>query len=119
MHSLRTFKRTSGILAVLLLLAAVLGSSALPPGDVGERARAFTRQVEFDYVGWMLTALKNKLSQGALSSDAYLPDTGRKSVVLDYLDLVTHIQQGEGELETIYTDPERQGPAGGFNRGAP
>ena len=110
MHSLRTFKRTSGILAVLLLLAVVLGSSALPPGDVGERARAFTRQVEFDYVGWMATALKNKLSQGALSTDAYLPDTGRKSVVLDYLDLVTHIQQGEGELETIYTDPGVKDP---------
>jgi len=99
-------------LAITITLALFLmGASAIPPGDKHERVRAFTRQIEFDYVAWTLEAVETKLAQAALRTTDYLPEETRRQMVLAYLDLIADIQRREAELEALYANPEIADPA--------
>lgn len=102
--------RIASIVAFLALVALLLGGSSLPAGDKIERVRAFTREIEFDYVAWTLNALEVKLSQVALGTSAYLSNDARHQQVLDYLDLVVQIQQSEAQLEEFFASPEIANP---------
>jgi hypothetical protein len=89
----------------LLILAFFLSASTQLAADRSAKVRAFTRNIEFDYVGWTLNALWVKLNELALGSDNYLSGNARHETVLQYLMLVTRIQQGENRLNEIYGDP--------------
>jgi hypothetical protein len=99
---------TLGIFFTAVVFA--LGSGSLPPANLNERVRTFTRNIEFDYVTWTLNALGIKLGQTTLNPVAYLPDEKRRELTLDYLQLVAEIQQGEALLNNIYTDPNISNP---------
>ena len=92
------------VLAVGMLLLAF---SNYPPGDQLQRVRAFSRPLEFDYVGWTLEALNSKFGQAAL--DLASPEE-RHQIVLDYLDLVSQIDQANRRLNEIYADPGINNP---------
>jgi hypothetical protein len=98
-------KHWSNIGFTILISIAFLGSSTLPPGDATERVRAFTREIEFDYVAWTLDALQIKLAQLSLGAADYLPAEQRPELVRAYLDLVAQIQQAEDRLTLIFSDP--------------
>jgi hypothetical protein len=98
----------SGI--TILLAVILLERSALPPGDLVERIRAYTRLVEFDYVAWSLQAIGDKLTQFALGASDYLPLEADRRLVLEYLELVGDLQRADAHLETIYSDPQVQNP---------
>ncbi|KAA3642992.1 MAG: hypothetical protein DWQ07_20940 [Chloroflexi bacterium] len=83
----------------------LLGPSAQPPTDSFERIRAYTRQIEFDYIDWGLRALGLKIGQAALGVETYISEDDSHTIVMDYLDMVARIQQAEGDLRRIYTDP--------------
>jgi hypothetical protein len=100
---LRRFLRLT---LVCLLAIGVLTRSTLPKGDPIERVRAFTRNIEFDFVAWMLDALGLKLGQSAIAAEDYLTGPQRRQLTLDFLKLVVQIQQKEGELAAIYANPE-------------
>jgi hypothetical protein len=102
--------RWIGVSLLLILMVALLASSTLPPGDQAELVRAFTRDIEFDYVEWTLNALGLKLSQTALNTAGYLPNDLRREIALEYIELVLQIQQGEARIHAIYTDPEVEDP---------
>lgn len=104
------FGRWIGLLLLLMLMVVLLTSSTLPPANQAERVRAFTRNIEFDYVDWTLNALGLKLGQIALKSSGYLPTEIQEEITLNYLDLVSQINQGEARLHTIYTNPEIENP---------
>ena len=99
--------KLTALLAVAILL---LGASAIPPGDRIERVRAYTRDMEFDYIAWTLNALGVKLSQVALQSSSYLGDQHEPEIVLKYIDLIARIQRGEAQLNSIYADPNVSDP---------
>jgi len=82
----------------------------MPPGDTYDRARAFTRSIEFDYVSWTLDALGIKTDQIALGTIDYLSLDNQHQVVSDYLDLVAQIQRSEAQLNDIYADPKVSDP---------
>ena len=92
---------------VLISICAIfmLGSSNLAPGVPIERVRAYTRQIEFDFVGWTADTLRLKLFETAVGASNYLPENERHQVVIEYLALIQKIQEREGELEKIYADP--------------
>ena len=94
----------------LLVFAALLGGSGQLPVDVVGQVRAYTRPLEFDYASWTIQALIVKLEQAALNTGDYLAVDPRKRTVLDYLDLVTRIQQAENNLSEIYADPTISDP---------
>jgi hypothetical protein len=106
MTSIRNVSKRVTHLAIFLILAALLlQRSVLDPSEVVEKVRAYTREIEFDYVNWTLDALGVKLDQISLGAVDYLPEASQHQVVLDYLDLVGQIQQGEAQLEAYYADP--------------
>lgn len=91
----------------LVLFGAVLllGNSNLPPTDSLEKVRAFTRQIEFDFIGWTFDAFKMKLFESALGTSNYLTDEQRHELVLEYLALIQQIQRQESQVEQIFADP--------------
>lgn len=82
----------------------------MPPGDKIERVRAFTRDIEFNYITWTINALGVKLEQSALQTSKYLPASKSRELVLEYLDLISLIQGRESLLAGIYADPNISDP---------
>lgn len=100
-------------LKIIFLLAAIslsLAFSNFQPGDQLERLRAYSRNLEFDFVGLILESLGTKINQAALDVPNFLTPEQQKRVVLDYLDLVARIRQLEGHLNNIYADPDTENP---------
>jgi len=94
----------------ILIIIALLSGSTQAPEDQIERVRAFTRDIEFDYISWTLDALNNKLEQTALGTGQYTPLNRENRAVTDYLNLVTEIQDTEAQIFMIYADPNEPNP---------
>ena len=105
-----TFSLTFPVCLALIMLPVLLTSSIVPPGNQLERARAFTRQIEFDFITWTMDALALKLGRQALNAGSYLPAGERPQVVLDYLQLVREIWQVQDSIQEIYADPAVENP---------
>lgn len=105
-----SFSRAFEISLALLVVMMLLSSSVLPPGDPDGRVRAFTRQMEFDYLTWTLDAVGLKLGRGALSADEYIPAAERSQVVVQFLQLLGQIWQVQDEIEALYADPAVNDP---------
>ncbi len=96
---------------VAIVLAFLLGGSdMLDPEKPQDRARRYTRAVEFDYLDWTLDAIGGKLAQAALDTPFYFDETQRRQIVSDYLHLTDEILQAEYRLNLIYTDPSIPDP---------
>lgn len=104
------FQRFGRIFLLWIFLNLVLCRSELPPMDRVERVRAYTRQVEFDFVSWTLDALGIEFTQMALGAARALPAGVQEQVVLDYLQLVAEIQDAEARVSEIYSDPAVPNP---------
>jgi hypothetical protein len=72
--------------------------------------RAYTRDIEFDFVRWTINAMGVKLNQLSLGTSNYLSSEAKHQLVIDYLNLVLSIQQAEGQLNLIYGDPNIKDP---------
>jgi hypothetical protein len=104
------FYRTVQLILVLSLWSLLLGASVLPPGDKTERVRAFTRDVEFDFLDWSMDAFILKYNQASLGTKDYLSDEQNVEILLDTIDLVREIQRREAELNAIFADPNIDDP---------
>lgn len=91
---------------ILSALALILLTYSEPrPADEVDRVRAYTRGIEFDYISWMLDALRIKAQQGAVGVPGYLDRVQSKVAVTDYLQITRQIIQSEDALNRIYADP--------------
>lgn len=97
--------RITSCLAAVVLVLALLTRSSLVPADQGEQVRAFTRNVEFDYVEWTLDALFLKYSQSSLNTPRYLTEDRQRALVGDYMDLVRLVRQTSNEVDQIFANP--------------
>jgi hypothetical protein len=104
------FRRVVVLIVVLLIAMPLLGGSTVALSNQSERVRAYTRDIEFDYIQWILDALGIKLTQQALGVTRYMTEEERRQIALEYLKLVQQIQQGESELNNIYADPNTVDP---------
>jgi hypothetical protein len=98
------------IIFVLVVGALLLAFSNYHQANELQRIRAFSRPLEFDYVGWTLNALGTKLGQVALGAADNLPPAEQSQLVLDYLDLIAEIDQANRRLNEIYADPDIPNP---------
>jgi hypothetical protein len=96
-------------LTILILIPLISGSS-LPPADRTERARQYTRTIEFDYITWTLDAFWMKISQSVLGADRYLPPSSRHDLVAAYLSLTKRQSQAQSDVASIYADPSETQP---------
>ena len=103
-------QRIFRLLITLSLAAIVLAQSSSPPVNQLERIRAYTRAIEFDYVSWTLNAIGIKIGQSALGLEGYLLQASQSQTVLDYLQLISKIQQVESAIRDIYADPTVTNP---------
>ena len=113
-HLVKKFVRLGVLLRLILVLilgCLLLTSSLLVPTNETERVRAFTRNIEFDYVGWTLNALKVKFLEFSLGESNYISAQARHDLVVEYLDLVRSIQETEGQIKLFYADPDISDPA--------
>lgn len=94
----------------LALFAMLLSGSTIYAANPIERVRAFTRPIEFDYVGWIGDAAYLKIGQSALRTAQFLSPPEQKQVVLDYLALIRQIEETDRELNRIYADPKIPDP---------
>jgi hypothetical protein len=106
----QVFLRILRYILVLVCAIFLLGSSNLSPGVPVEQVRAYTRQIEFDFIGWTLNTLRLKLFETAVGASNYLPESERHQLVIEYLALIQQILNKEGDLQQIYADPSVTDP---------
>ena len=104
----RMLYRISWIMEYVVIVAigvAALTASGPRPANEVDRVRAYTRDIEFDYVSWMLNAASIKLEQGAVGIPGYLSRESSTTAVSDYLQVTKAIIDAEDALNRIYADP--------------
>ena len=70
----------------------------------------FTRSFEFDYIGWTIEAVFNKLRMLGAGFEHYFNYRQERTIVNDYFRLVSDTRELENELESIFSDPAIQDP---------
>lgn len=103
---LQRIVRTIDLLIYVLLSIVLLTASKPIADEPVDRARAFTRPIEFDYVRWSANAAFLKLQSAFVGLPGYLTHEDRKQVVMQHLYLTERIVQAENQLNQIYADPE-------------
>ncbi len=93
------------IIIYLVLLALFSTKSVIPPSDLTERVRFYTRDQEFNYLDWTIRAFWLKFNRTALGLERYLSDEQQVETVMTFIDLTRRIQQAESEYTTILADP--------------
>jgi len=86
---------------MIISTAVILGITYSSPhfADEVDQVRAYTRNIEFDYVSWMLNAAEVKVQQSAVGVPGYLSQESSKIVVSDYLHVTQLIIQTEDALK--------------------
>jgi hypothetical protein len=91
-------------LILIVICTTVLTYSAPRAMDEEDRVRAYTRDIEFDYLGWMLDAAGLKVQQTAVGIPGYLDRESSKVLVSDYLQVTQRVMQAEEALNRVYAD---------------
>jgi hypothetical protein len=89
---------------ILFILALVLGYSTPSSADKLEKVRAYTRQIEFNYLSWMGKAALLKLRSASVGAPYSFGHASQKQIVTEYLGLTQQILEKEYQLEQIYAD---------------
>lgn len=93
------------LLIYVLVSITLLTASNPIAGEPVERARAYTRPYEFDYVSWSAEAAMLKLQSSSLGLPGYLSRESQKQVVIEYMFLTERILRAEDQLNRTYADP--------------
>ena len=107
---MKLFKTILDNLFILLLTGMLLASSSMPLFDKIERVRAYTRNIEFDFIGWAANAFWIKESQSTLHLPNFMSSARQHELVIQYLDQVARVQELKDQLEVIYADPKVKDP---------
>jgi len=80
-------------------------ASAPFPVAEQDRARAYTRDLEFDYLEWTWGAVRVKTTAAAAGLPGYLSRPADRIAVSDYLQTTASVLRAEEALLRIYADP--------------
>lgn len=100
-----SWQRLLSFIGFIFVFILLLGASVLPPANQIERIRTFTRQIEFNYVDWILEAAEVKFSQSASRTALYLTPEEQHQLIQLYLNLIKQSEQADAQLNEIYSDP--------------
>jgi hypothetical protein len=89
---------------ILFILALITGYSNPSITHELEKVRAYTRQIEFNYLSWMGNAVILKLRSASIEAPQLFDHTAQKQIVTEYLRLTQQISEKEYQLEQIYAD---------------
>src|SRR4030067_1935458 len=96
------------LIVVMIATVLLLQYSDPPRTDEVESVRAYTRQIEFDYIRWSLDAMMTKLKAGSINLPFSVDKTSQKFIVMEYLRITNLVMDTENKLEQIYSDPNIQ-----------
>ncbi|MDP2776858.1 MAG: hypothetical protein Q8O48_04400 [Anaerolineales bacterium] len=96
--------RGLGITLALIMLASIMGYSNPSLTHPIEKVRAYTRQMEFNYVSWMSDAAIFKLRAASAGIPYTLDHATQKQIVNEYLRTTQFILEKEYLLAQIYAD---------------
>jgi hypothetical protein len=91
-------------------LAVVLTESAVVISTPKDQARQLTRKLEFDYIAWTLKAVDIKAAGAAIGVSQKLTPARQHQVVLRYFDLVKQLEDVQGQIQQVYSDPSVKNP---------
>jgi len=94
------------LLLVFFILALVLGRGAPSGLDEVEMVRAYTREIEFNYLSWMSDAAFLKLRAASVGAPQIFDPAAQRQIVDGYLQVTQQIFESEYALEKIYADAE-------------
>jgi hypothetical protein len=97
--------RALDVLVYLLIGVLLLTASSPIAGEPVERARAYTRPLEFDYVRWSAEAALFKLQAMSSGLPHYFAREDRRDVVMKYLFTTERLLGAEDALVRLYADP--------------
>ncbi|MCC7118109.1 MAG: hypothetical protein IT310_06245 [Anaerolineales bacterium] len=90
---------------IFFIFAALFSYSAPPLTDQIEKIRAYTRDLEFNYVAWTTDAALLKLQANSIGAEQTLSREDQKVIVAQYLRVTRKILDEENQLQQIYADP--------------
>ena len=92
------------ITLALVILAALTGYSNPSLTEPTEKVRAYTREIEFDYIAWMSNAALVKIRAASVGFPYTLEETAQKKMVLEYFGNTQSIADKERVLTGIFAD---------------
>ena len=99
----------------LAVCASALSYSTPPTTSQVEEIRAFTRNVEFGYLGWTLDAAWTKLQASSVAFPHSVEPRVRQQIVADYLELTRRCLELEADIERLYSLPPSRTQAAAAN----
>ena len=79
-------------------------------GDDAYQLRSIVSGYEFDFLEWESDAFLLKGEALLANAPRYLSEESQKQIVLDFIALVSDIQQLDDEINRIYIDPDIENP---------
>jgi hypothetical protein len=96
----------------IIVLLVFLPASTVPLRDPVENIRRYTRQVEFEFVGWTLDALWGKIEQFSVDASSRLTEEQRQALVIGYFEQLRESQELARRVEEIVSDPNQTEQSG-------
>lgn len=93
------------IVSILIVLIIAGGSDTPRFTDSSDRARAYTREIEFDYPNWVWDAAWTKIEQAVINTPNTIDRGTSIQIVLEYFRTTLNLLQTEWRIEQIYADP--------------
>ena len=97
--------RILDVASILIVLIIVCNGDVPRFTGNADRARVYTRQIEFDYPNWIWEAAWTKIEQAAINTPYTLHRGTSKQVVYEYFRVTSNLMQTETRIEQIYADP--------------
>ncbi len=101
------FDRISHVLeaAIFIIFCTLLLNYSNPPvTDKIENIRAFTRNIEFDYITWTINAALIKMETASIGVPSTFTPESQKQIVMDYLHSTQLLLDQQHQLEQLYAD---------------
>jgi hypothetical protein len=94
------------------MVGLLLTGAGYVPGDTGQQAQRYLRNVEFDFVSWTLDAIGTKAWQNSVDEQSYMSGSARSDLVRSYFKLRAQLENVQGQIAKVYADPTVSDPAG-------
>jgi hypothetical protein len=91
---------------ILFFFLAVFFTLSTPSLSTStDKARQYTRPLEFDYISWDINAFITKIGQSGMNSWRMLSDVQQHQLVMHYIDLTKQLEVLQNKIQQVYADP--------------
>ncbi len=106
----RFLLRLVRFLILLAIMLFGLNGSTLPIAVQWNAVALLARDEQFDYIAWELDAISVKVNQTLYGLHPFMTEEARSQYIRDYMALLAQAQALEGQINTMFTDPNVSDP---------